>query len=377
MKNIIKISAAGSGKTYDICHDALNVVGGGDKKVLIVTYTNRGEKAVETEIRKQNKGVLNPQIVIKTWYRFLLSETIKPYQRYITGGGSFNVLKGIDYSQTYGVVNYQRKGTRARYLTKAGNVLSNQASELACFLDEKSNGKIVGRLSEIYSNIYFDEVQDLAGYDIDLLKLLLDSDISITCCGDNKQATFSTHNAKKNKNQTGKNIWQFFEGLSNVEIEKNLTSRRFNQVICCFANMLFPIGDPITTIMAEETGHDGVFLISQSDVEAYYQYYHPQVLRFDAKTRVGNYHAVNFGACKGETFERVLIYPNGPLADFVIRNKALGSPEKYYVGITRPKYSIAIVLKAMPEVLNGYQEVALNCGDSHIRSLEFVVKRAN
>lgn len=121
----------------------------------------------------------------------------------------------------------------------------------------------------------------------------------------------------------------------------------------------------------------GVFLISQSDVEAYYQYYHPQVLRFDAKTRVGNYHAVNFGACKGETFERVLIYPNGPLADFVIRNKALGSPEKYYVGITRPKYSIAIVLKAMPEVLNGYQEVALNCGDSHIRSLEFIVKRAN
>ena len=139
MKNIIKISAAGSGKTYDICHDALNMVAGGDKKVLIVTYTNRGEKAVETEIRKQNKGVLNPQIVIKTWYRFLLSETIKPYQRYITGGGSFNVLKGIDYSQTYGVVNYQRKGTRARYLTKAGNVLSNQASELACFLDEKSN----------------------------------------------------------------------------------------------------------------------------------------------------------------------------------------------------------------------------------------------
>ena len=65
MKNTIKISAAGSGKTYDICHDALNVVSNGCKKVLIVTYTNRGENAVETEIRKQNKGVLHPQIAIK------------------------------------------------------------------------------------------------------------------------------------------------------------------------------------------------------------------------------------------------------------------------------------------------------------------------
>ena len=374
MKNTIKISAAGSGKTYDICHAALNVVAGGDKKVLIVTYTNRGENAVETEIKKQNRGVLHQQIVIKTWYRFLLSDTIKPYQLYITGGGSFNVVKGIDYSQTFGTVNYQRRGTRARYLTNAGNVLSNQASELACFLDKKSNGKIIGRLSEIYSNIYFDEVQDLAGYDIELLKLLLDSGISVTCCGDNKQATFRTHNAKKNKNQTGKNIWQFFRGLDNVEIEKNLASRRFNRDICCFANKLFPVGDPITSIMDEETGHDGVFLIDQSDVDAYFYEFRPQVLRYDAKTVIEKYHAVNFGACKGETFDRVLIYPNGPLMDFVLSGKALKAPEKYYVGVTRPRYSIAFVMQKFPKTLSGYEEMAITCGNTQIRSLKYIVE---
>ena len=374
MKNTIKISAAGSGKTYDICHDALAVVEGGDKKILIVTYTNRGENAVETEIKKQNRGVLHQQIVIKTWYRFLLSDTIKPYQLYITGGGSFNVVKGIDYSQTFGTVNYQRRGTRARYLTNAGNVLSNQASELACFLDKKSNGKIIGRLSEIYSNIYFDEVQDLAGYDIELLKLLLDSGISVTCCGDNKQATFRTHNAKKNKNQTGKNIWQFFRGLDNVEIEKNLASRRFNRDICCFANKLFPVGDPITSIMDEETGHDGVFLIDQSDVDAYFYEFRPQVLRYDAKTVIEKYHAVNFGACKGETFDRVLIYPNGPLMDFVLSGKALKAPEKYYVGVTRPRYSIAFVMQKIPKKLSGYEEMAITCGNTQIRSLKYIVE---
>ena len=117
-------------------------------------------------------GVLHPRIIIKTWYRFLLSDTIKPYQSYITGIGSFNVLKSIDYSQAYGTVNFYKKGTKERYLIGAGNVLSNQASEFACFLNYKSNGKIIDRLSEIYSNIYFDEVQDLAGYDVELLKLL-------------------------------------------------------------------------------------------------------------------------------------------------------------------------------------------------------------
>ena len=374
MKNIIKISAAGSGKTYDICHDALNVVAGGDKKVLIVTYTNRGKNAVETEIKKQNRGVIHPLIVIKTWYKFILSDTIKPYQQYITGVGSFNVVNGIDFSKTYGNVNFNPKGTRARYLTEAGNVISNYASELSCFLDEKSSGKIIGRLSEIYSNIYFDEVQDLVGYDIEILKLLLDSNISITCCGDSKQATFSTHNAKKNKNQSGKNIWQFFKGISNIEVEKNLASRRFNRDICCFANKLFPFGDPITTIMNEETEHDGVFLINQCDVNEYYCQFRPQVLRYDAKTVIENYHAVNFGACKGETFDRVLIYPNGPLTDFVLSGKALKAPEKYYVGVTRPRYSIAIVMRKLPKTLSGFEEMSILCGNSQIRSLKYIVE---
>ena len=53
------------------------------------------------------------------------------------------------------------------------NVRCNQASELAVLLNQRSNGKSIGRLEEIYSNIYFDEVQDLAGYDIEILKLLM------------------------------------------------------------------------------------------------------------------------------------------------------------------------------------------------------------
>ena len=42
LNNKAKMSAAGSGKTWDICHEALEVVTHTDKRALIVTYTNRG-----------------------------------------------------------------------------------------------------------------------------------------------------------------------------------------------------------------------------------------------------------------------------------------------------------------------------------------------
>ena len=106
--NVAKMSAAGSGKTYSICKDALEAARSG-KRILITTYTNRGVDSVKNEIRKQNDGVLNPLIVIKTWFTFMMTDMIKPYQRYITG--EISGIKAFDYSQTYGFVNYAKIGT--------------------------------------------------------------------------------------------------------------------------------------------------------------------------------------------------------------------------------------------------------------------------
>ena len=149
----------------------------------------------------------------------------------------------------------------------------------------------------------FDEIQDLAGDDIEILRLLIDSKIDIICCGDNKQATFCTHNTKKNKRKTGKNIWEFFKEFGDrglIEVERNLVSRRFNDQICCFANAVFPIGNPISTNMKEVTGHDGVFLISAENVDVYYKAFTPQMLRYDKRAETYGYLAVNYGACKGD-----------------------------------------------------------------------------
>jgi len=372
LKNIAKMSAAGSGKTWDICHDALESVKESDKRALILSFTNRSCESARNEIRKQNGGILHPRIVVNTWFKFLLSDMIKPYQLGITKG-SINHIKSLDFSNPFGQINYHKKGSYARYINSGNNVRSNYASELAIFLNDKSGGMTIKRLNDIYSNIFFDEIQDLVGYDIEILRLLIKSPISITCCGDNKQATFKTHVSRKNKNQTGKNIWEFFNELERnklLRIERNLSSRRFNWDICCFANAIYPDGDEITTIMEDITEHDGVFLISENDVRLYYNYFSPQVLRFDVRTTV-DIQCLNFGICKGETFDRVLIYPNGPLNNFILKNMALDSPEKYYVGVTRPRYSLAFAMKNLPSRLVGYEKVSIVAGTHAIQALKY------
>ena len=81
---------------------------------------------------------------------------------------------------------------------------------------------------------------------------------------------------------------------------------------------------------------------------------------------------MNFGTCKGETFDRVLIFPNGPLTNFVMKGTVLNSPEKYYVGVTRPRYSIALVLKTVPKTLRGYKHVEIDCMQKIIKALQYI-----
>lgn len=370
-ENIVKISAAGSGKTWDICHDALELSRTG-KRTLIVSYTNRGVMAIEDEICHQNCGVLDKNITIKTWFSFLLSDMIKPYQHYV--GVPANYIKSIDFSQEFGFVNMYGKSNRARYLN-GRNVRSNNVSELAIVVKNLSKGKTVSRLEEIYTRIFFDEIQDLVGCDLDVMTALMDSEMGVTCAGDNKQATFSTHNTRKNKRITGKNIWQFFSEYQKhgqIVTVKNLTSRRFNAQICSFANDLFPIGDPISTCMTATTGHDGVFLIRREDIERYYDTYKPQVLRYDRRTNTSGFTSVNFGACKGETFDRVMIFPNGLFKDYILKKKPLATPEKYYVAVTRPQYSIAFVMDKLPKKLDRYEDVEIDVEDGKIEGKKYI-----
>lgn len=371
-KNLIKCSAAGSGKTWGICHDALELAKEStSKKILITTFTNKGIETIENELKKQNYGVLHNKIIIRSWYQFLLHELIRPYQTFLT---DINEIKSFDFSNLYGRTNYGKTGTKIRYVNSKGDVKANYASEMVIQLEKLSAGRALNRLSIIYSHIFIDEIQDMAGYDLSIIDMLLDSPISTICVGDNKQATYKTHNTQKRKKHSGSNIWLHFCDIKDknlVKIEDNLCSRRFNEKICKFANAIFPNQNNITTCMCEKTEHDGVFLICPEDVEIYYNYYKPVVLKYDKSTCTQNYPSLNFGQCKGMTFERVLIYPNKTLLKF-INGEKLSSPSKYYVAVTRPKYSIAIVVENA-QVVNNFQEIVISLGRKEISAWEYTV----
>ncbi|WP_163069612.1 UvrD-helicase domain-containing protein, partial [Acinetobacter baumannii] len=70
---------------------------------------------------------------------------------------------------------------------------SDRASDFAVRCDELTHGQVISRLADMYDEVYVDEVQDLAGYDLDLIERLLRSPIGITLVGDTRQATYATN----------------------------------------------------------------------------------------------------------------------------------------------------------------------------------------
>lgn len=350
LNNKVNISSAGTGKTYKLCQNAKAALSSG-KKVLLITYTNRGKESIITEYKKQNFGVLDNNVEVKTWFQFLLSDWIKPYQSSFFK--EINLIKSIDFTKAYGFINKSPLLSTKRYITKGNNILSNETSRLALLINEKSFGAVINRLAIIYKNIYIDEVQDLSGDDLNILEVLFESTINIYCVGDPKQSTYKTYNTNKYKSKTGKNIFQYFESLrkdSIVKITLENKSRRCNSDICKLANWIYPDKPMIESLEDKEDFHKGVFIVSKKDINEYYYNFKPTPLRYDKKTNCEFNNVINYGASKGSTFERVLIYPNKPLIDFIKNKKALKSPEKYYVAVTRAKHSVCIVLD---EVIGG------------------------
>ncbi len=161
------------------------------------------------------------------------------------------------------------------------------------------------RLKQRFRHIIIDEIQDMAGYDLDLLELILKAGVPVTFVGDHRQATFATNNASKNKVFSGPAIIKKFElwkkqGL--VEIEYETHTHRCNQTIADLGDGFFP-NEPKTVSRNDKvTGHDGVFLVSSADVGEYMKRFAPQVLRYSAATNCDLDEAMNFGGVKGPDF---------------------------------------------------------------------------
>ena len=340
--NKLIIAAAGAGKTTYLIHEALKQ----DKEVLITTYTEANESEIKKKFIEIN-GAIPKNITIQTWFSMLLQHGVKPYQNYLTDKKiNGMILVNQQSSQYISEINVDK-----HYFSKEYKIYSDKLSKFVFKCNEKSNGMVFDRLSRVYDYIFIDEVQDLAGYDLELIKLLFKTNSNTTLVGDPRQVTYLTHNEKKfGKYQDGR-IKEFIQNECKritVEIdEESLNcSYRNNDLICQFSSTLFP--DYVVPISKQNDAieHKGIFFIKESDVDVYLAQYQPLQLRVDRRKQVNtNFAVMNFGESKGLGFDRVLIYPTKPILDFILKNKNLDgtSRAKFYVAITRARYSVGIV----------------------------------
>ena len=245
-----------------------------------------------------------------------------------------------------------KKNPGRYYINDNNDVYTDKLAELACACNDATGGKVMARLEQLFESIYIDEVQDLAGYDLEFLELLLKSKVSVTVVGDLRQATYSTNNPKKNTQFIGAKIIGKFEvwkqaGL--LEIDSLNHSHRCNQKICDLGDSLYPHLPKTTSKQTQVTGHDGIFAVSTKEVLSYYHQYNPKVLRTDKRTNTLELPATNFGYSKGLSFDRILIFPTGRMKKWLSSGDyshvcdsdiALA---RLYVAITRAKFSVAFV----------------------------------
>lgn len=197
--NRVLLSAAGSGKTTLLVRQALERPG---RRIAIVTYTLENLEEIRRSF-EVHAGAVPAHVTLHSWYGFLLRQCIRPYQAALCPEPRIETILFVE-----GVTNNRAPRTQvARHYLAGNRMYSDRAADFAVRCDELTQGQVMARLAAMYDELYIDEVQDLAGFDLDLVERLLKSDIVITLVGDTRQATYATNYAQRHSQYRGP-IWQ-------------------------------------------------------------------------------------------------------------------------------------------------------------------------
>lgn len=340
MNNKLIIAAAGSWKTTFIIDEALNKKG----SVLITTFTEANEEEIKRKFIKK-KWYIPKNITIQTWFSFLLQHWVRPYQWWIQDN-RVNWIIPFDIKSP----PYVSEKNEKYYFSDNYNIYPDRISKFVIKCNKIHSWEVINRLSKIYNSIFIDEVQDLAWYDLDIIKLLFDSKSNILLVWDPRQVTYLTHNERKYWKYKNWMIKKFIEEeyintKKNCDIDNKSFnhSYRNNKTICDFSSKLYPDFSIPISKQTTTTEHEWIFLIRSKDAGSYIKKYQPKSLRYK---NVKNWE-LTFWKSKWLWFDRVLIYPTKPIKDYLKDwdiNK-LTSIAKFYVALTRAKFSVWIVFE--------------------------------
>ena len=356
--NRVVIAAAGSGKTTYLIDQAMKVSNG---RVLITTYTESNE----AEIRQKFfdlVGRVPSHVTIMTWFSLLITHGVKPFQGCIFDFDVAGMVFAVTQSGIRTVANghpilYAESDFRRHFFDRAGRIFSDKLPKLVIRCNEKSAGAVIDRIARIFPHVFVDEVQDLAGYDLDILAALARSPARLLMVGDPRQVTYLTHHEKKYKKYSDGGIVKFVQ----VELRKvpfaiddaTLSrSHRNNALICAASSQLYPELPASAACECEKCRssavlHSGLFLVRPADYAHYVAKVRPMQLR-DKLTSAGvnpSMPAMNFGESKGRGFDHVVILPTKPMKAWLkdpASALAAQSRARFYVAMTRGRHSVAI-----------------------------------
>ena len=338
------IGSAGSGKTQRLIDLALAAAANG-RRVLLTTYTIENRTQLEHRIAAA-LGAVPANIDILTWYRFVINELCHPYQ--LSFLGDIGVVGSLNFGGKPFL--YAKKSERRYYLDKNGDVYRNRVSALALACNAASGGCVVDRLASIYSEIFIDEMQDLAGHDFDLLDILLKSPINLHLVGDPRQALYFTDDSIKNKKYKGPEFVAWLREHGAVcGLDWLKESHRCSQAILDWADVLFPEYEQSVTLHEKPHEGDGVFALPRGEVLSYVAQHggDVKVLRHQKSTDTLGLPAINIGVSKGSTYPRVVLFGSGPMVNYFLGRlpvAELKQRSRLYVAVTRARHSVGIVI---------------------------------
>lgn len=371
--NKLVIAAAGSGKTTYLVKQALALE---QKRVLITTYTESNEEEIRRKFFAIH-GSVPGNVHIQTWFSLLIEHGVKPFQGRLFDWDVAGMLlvsqkSGFRGRDSRGRPMYWGEGDFRRcYFDRRNRVYSDKLSRLMIRCNDASNGAVIDRLSRIYPFIFVDEVQDLAGHDLDILTALFKSPSNVVMVGDPRQVTYVTHLEARLKKYRGGGIADFIRAelprnvACDIDATSLATSHRNCTAICELSSKLYPNLASVTACNCPDCRQPvpvdaGLFVVRRRDLAHYLKKRRPVQLRWSSTVKIvsPDLPALTFGRSKGLGFDRVIIYPTKEMIDWLKNPQSPLKAEtraKLYVGLTRARHAVAVVYDPIDgEVVPGF-----------------------
>ncbi len=344
--NHLTLAVAGSGKTKGIVNACASA--DLDERILVLTYTSANQQ--ELRDRLATEAGHRQTIDVSGWFSFLIGHFVRPYLPFAFPNQR---VRGFDFKSEpqQGVANEEWR----RYFNEHGEVRRVHLAQIAHRINGAAGGAPIRRLERIYDRIFIDEVQDLCGWDLEVLRLLMASQIPLEMVGDVRQAILVTNpRERKNKQYKFMKIWDWFRAQERAKlltIGQECITYRCRSEVAQLADSLFGEGRGFDSTVSRNdviTGHDGIYLVMSSDVEAYVREYSPLLLRRTAASgRDLDYLApMNIGVSKGLGRKHVLVQPTNDMKKFLCRGTQLDEQAAayFYVAVTRAEQSVAFIV---------------------------------